>query len=154
MLCAGGGIVALIVIITVATTWERRRKQRASAYGEPDDYPYYNEYGEPPYDGNGTPPYDPEDANAPYDDGNPAPWETDAWEEDGASYPADGTRYGAEEIESELLNPESVERSYDNSGAAFDAPDIPYGTDAPPLEDDYPATDEESESGRGDASGL
>ena len=148
-----GGVAALTVIILVAVTMRRDRKQRESGY---DDSPYYGGYVEPPY----NPPYNPEDENAPYDDGGPAPWETDAWEEDGVSYPADG----ADKIESEVLNPENAEQPYDNSGAAFDAPDIPYGTDAPPLEDnpppkvmespegDYPATDEDSESGRGDVS--
>ena len=138
-LYACGGVVALIVIALIAAAMNRR-KQEASGY---DDSPYYGGYAEPPY----NPPYGPEDENAPYDDG-PAPWETDAWEEDGVSYPADGARYGAEEIESEVLNQESAEQPYNNSDA------VPYGTDAQPLEDDYPATDEESESGRGDASGL
>ena len=134
-LYACGGVVALIVIALIAAAMNRR-KQEASGY---DDSPYYGGYAEPPYN--------PEDENAPYDDG-PAPWETDAWEEDGVSYPADGARYGAEEIESEILNQENAEQPYNNNDA------IPYGTDAPPLEDDYPATDEESESGRGDVSDL
>ena len=144
-LYACGGVVALIVIALVAAAMNRR-KQEASGY---DDSPYYGGYAEPPY----NPPYGTEDENAPYDNG-PAPWETDAWEEDGVSYPADGARYGAEEIESEALNPESAEQPYNNSNA------VPYGTDAPtfennpPPEDDYLATDEESESGRGDVSDL
>ena len=152
LLCAGGGIVALIVIITLATTWERRRKQRASAYDEPDDYPYYNGYGEPPYNEDGSLPYEPEDANAPYDDG-PAPWETDAWEEDGAylpdgaQYGADEMRYGADETGSGIPDSENADEPYDNGFPSFDAPDVSAADET----DAYPEAEESPGDGYGNA---
>ena len=147
LLCAGGGIVALIVIITVATAMERRRKQRASAYDEVDDYPYYNGYGEPPYNGDGAPPYEPEDANAPYDDGSPAPWETDAWEEDGATYPPDGAQFSADEMRYSADETGSADEPYDNAFPSFDAPDVSAADEA----DAYPEAEESPGDGYGNA---
>jgi hypothetical protein len=91
--------------------------------------------------------------NAPYDDG-PAPWETDAWEEDGATYPADGAqfstdkmRYGAEEIESGIPDSESADEPYDNAFPSFDAPDISAAEEA----DAYPEAEESPGDGYGNA---